>query len=354
MSLPTDIYMHIFTLTHFRLSDMINLTMVSKNLRQISLLETYWYIIRDTKKVLYNFIRKILQSNVSVSVSASVSYPFSKIRQMHSTDFLDKFNLDIFGHDGLDIMINRQTDMINFYKYFTDYQYLHVYRNGCRTLCDFTTLTTLRGINIFSGVLSSANLFHQIPTKHTITEILAPNSMFDCNILLYCPLIEKLEVGCLVDPQYLKRSRLRYLRHVYSTDMDLIISNLPDTIESLVMQTNHSLATLIDRLAEFKYLTYMKFNLVDHEFSTSLNIDTLHFIFSDSGNIRLDLPNVKNIIISNDTISRHIENLYLTSQNALTCQIDCTNIDNLITVLPNCLDVSNSESKIDYDPNIFN
>jgi hypothetical protein len=82
MNLPIDIYKHLFTLKKFRLRHIINFTMVSEQLREISLSEENWFIIMDTKKILYDFVRKIFQSDY-------ISYPFRKIRQMHPTDYRD-------------------------------------------------------------------------------------------------------------------------------------------------------------------------------------------------------------------------------------------------------------------------
>ena len=57
--LPSEIRTYIFTLTKLRLRDIINLTMVSKKLRQMALSEENWYIISDTQQLLYNFIRVV-------------------------------------------------------------------------------------------------------------------------------------------------------------------------------------------------------------------------------------------------------------------------------------------------------
>jgi hypothetical protein len=111
--------------------------------------------------------------------------------------------------------------------------------------------------------------------------------------------------------------------------------------------------SLFDRLNKFQYLAYLKVKLVRVELSTELRVHTVHFVMphSDQDDIRLDLPNVENIILSRDWPKCHIENLYLTS-NAVSCQIVDIKISNLFTILPKCSGVI-MKDKNNYDSNIF-
>jgi hypothetical protein len=44
-----------------RLRQLIRLTVISKQINCILLLEENWYIVMDTKRMLYNFIRRIFK-----------------------------------------------------------------------------------------------------------------------------------------------------------------------------------------------------------------------------------------------------------------------------------------------------
>jgi hypothetical protein len=344
MSLPSDIYVHIFTLANFRLSDIINLTMVSKNLRQISLLEDNWHIIFDTKKVLYNFIRKVFQSGFSIS------YPFNKIQKIRT------------GHTKLlPIKIHQQADIIKFYEHFADYQYLYLSGRGPVNVCDKDSLGELRGSDISlcsiiligpSGYPFIEPLSEKNMVNYSITEIIVRNCRVECqHILKYFPSLEKLEAGSFRKVEYLKQSRLKHLACYQYTGIYTFTSNLPDTIESLIMPAGQSM--LSDRLNKFQYLTYLKVRLMYVKLSTELRMHTVHFIMShpDQTDIQLDLPNVENIIFSHDWTECHIENLYLTS-NAVSCQIIDIKISNLFTVLPKCSGVI-MKDKSNYDSDIF-
>jgi hypothetical protein len=348
-SLLTDIYAHIFTLSHFRLSDIINLSVVSNNLRQLSLRENNWYIICDTKKILYNFIRKIFRSG------SNISYPFGKIKYMRSTNYRDRFNYDGLDYpELLEIMIGSQADIIKFYEYFTDYEYLYVYGNNHVNLFD---RKIARGVNMNIYRSGDPSIHKKIASKHAITEIYAPVYTIECIDLSYYPLLERLEANNYGNPHFLKQTRLKYLRHNDNANINMIIPNLPDTIESLIMFTMESVAPYLDYLSTFKYLNYLKTNLVCNELSTTLNVYTIHFIIpaSSKSDIRLDLPNIKNIIISGGSCTYNVQKLYLTSQNAITCLIVNIKIKNLITVLPNCSNIVISNDVIcgDYDSDIF-
>jgi hypothetical protein len=68
--------------------------------------------------------------------------------------------------------------------------------------------------------------------------------------------------------------------------------------------------------------------------------------------VKIDIPNIKNIIISNNGYV--VQKLYLTSLNAITCQFIDIRVVDLILAIPCCSEIiiSNSRSKI-YNPNIF-
>jgi hypothetical protein len=123
ISLPLDVYQYLPTVGQFRLRDIIKLTSISKDLRKISLLEENWYIITDTKKILYDFIHQIFlsASNISASnISASnISYPFSKIRRMDNIccDNILNFN-GINRPHLLPVIFDKCSDFHKFYECF--------------------------------------------------------------------------------------------------------------------------------------------------------------------------------------------------------------------------------------------
>jgi hypothetical protein len=259
------------------LRNIINLTATSKYLRDVLLLPEFWYVITDTKKVLYNFIRWIFRSGQS-------SYPLNKIQRMQYGDD-DGFHL-------LPITPNNSDDMNEFYDHFTGYRYLYA-----NTSCKYFS----REIEILNGIhiTSSSYIFsYDIFLNQRITEIIAPNMEFDCaSIVKYCPLIEKLVVNTMQYFAPLKQTQLKYLR-IENVNTD-IIQNLPDTIEFLTIGHMKPLLSF-DELNKFPHLKYLKIHLPSVDFSTSLSINTIHFVVEchPRAIVKINVPNAKNIVIS--------------------------------------------------------
>jgi hypothetical protein len=125
--MPAEIYILIFQWAALRLRDIINLMTVSKHLYRISLLPDNWLIISDTKKILYDFVRRIFKSGSL--------YPINKIQMMCTIDYSDL----------LPIMITKQEEFTQFYQHFTNYHYLY--------LTTTVDIKTVRNTNIvFKGI----------------------------------------------------------------------------------------------------------------------------------------------------------------------------------------------------------
>jgi hypothetical protein len=343
--LPLDIYRHILSLIQLRLRDIINLSMVSKSLRTLALLEENWYIIMDTKKILYDFVRKIFQSD------SGIAYPFFKIRQMHSTNYRDIFHFDGLDYpDLLRIIPRNQVDLMKFYEYFADYQ--HSYVNEELSYDSFSpfkkSIHAISGQHIYFILGQTAG--------YNVTEIFIPDNHFDCVVLPYCPQIEKLEVLDIINGEHLKQSKLKYLR---INDGTLITTILPDAIESLVVMNSRHKSLIFDQLKDLPHLNYLKINLPFAELTTTLNINTIHFIISckDQTNITLDIPNVKNIILTHDRIICQIKKLHVTAHKAVTCCLVNIYVHDLSLVLPNCPKIithdDDDRAIINYDDNVF-
>jgi hypothetical protein len=350
--LPLDIYRYLPTVTHFRLRDIINLMTVSKNLHRVSLLEENWYVIADTKKILYNFIRRIFQSE-------SVPYPYNKIRRMYTIDYYDEIIYPEIPGNLLPIIPKRGRDMDKFYKYFTDYQYCHVNYNF--NMPDHINKSF---VGVYGDIAFYIEFFRTIShqnniLKYTIshiTEIFAPSNTIDCvSLVKFFPQIEKLDVYNIQNSHPLKQTKLKYLRISRNVETDEIISYLPNTIESLIILNGKtpSYERSLDQLSKYPCLNYLKINIRTSLLSTPLNINTVHFILDWAGCSAVDLkiPNIKHIIITN----RYYNQIYLTSQCAITCRI--LNIDRcyLVTVLPKCPEIifRNDSMGIDFNSEIF-
>jgi hypothetical protein len=181
LHLASDMWICIFTF--LRLRNIISLTVVSKQMRIVSLLNENWYTISDTNKILYGFVCKIFESR------SDVPYPFHKIKQMNSTNYCNKLRfggyLKLFK-----IFPKNQKDYLKFYDHFPDYQYL------CTPRIDHDKIFYEK---TFKGIYNYHWRYDIIEPKspHNITEIIMPNIiMFDCEILMKCfPQIEKLVLG---------------------------------------------------------------------------------------------------------------------------------------------------------------
>jgi hypothetical protein len=137
----------------------------------------------------------------------------------------------------------------------------------------------------------------------------------------------------------LNQLKLKYLRINGYLEICDIIPNLPDTIESFIIMNGWSITPLLlNQLNTFPHLNYLKINLTCSIFETILHIDTIHFIiYRHSKPVhKIDIPNVKNIIIANKDVRCGIKKLCLTSVNAITCQLINIQISDLSVTLPNC------------------
>jgi hypothetical protein len=336
--IPFDVYMHIFTIKQIRLRDLINLSMVSRQLRRIALSEIMWHTVSDTKKVLYDFIRQVFKS------SSNMSYP---IKKMCFTDYCDVFRYDESEYpDLLPIKFYQESHAVMFYKYFPDYQYFYLHGgNGCVS-------DKIKGLYIVSYFLV------RMPSiKCNITEIFAENSIVDCECW---PALEKLETYGIQNISSLRKTKLTYLL-IHSNELTgLIISNLPVTIESLIIFHGDNIsAAMLDQLTQFSRLNFLKIHGPRMGLSTTLNINTIHFmmIWDTDFCTTLNIPNVKNIIISSGyvTYTHTLKKLHLISKNATTCKIYNMQILDLSLELPNCPDVItlHDHVQINYDSNIF-
>lgn len=104
-SLPLELYNLI--VRQLQLHHMINLTVVSRQIRKATLSEYNWYTISDTSDILYSFINKIFKCQ-------STAYPYDKIESMYTAD----------NHDLLRINISTQQRFAKFYDHFPNYQCL--------------------------------------------------------------------------------------------------------------------------------------------------------------------------------------------------------------------------------------
>jgi hypothetical protein len=339
LSLPLDIYRYLFTCAKFRLRNIISLTMVSKKLRTISLEEENWYIISDTEKVLYDFTHHIMHS------TSNISYPFNQIQQMRSIDDLDSPDKI------LNIPITNQDNLIKFYKCFPYYQVFHM-DNICLEF-DSRCQESLEDIHILSLSFSYLAIkylsLNYLMNKYMITEIIMLHNCIDCKILVkHYSQIEKLEILDLENVEHLKKTHLKYLCVRGYVNADYIMTNLPDTIESLIILNGYHLSSSVsNQLNKFQYLHYIKFGLACSEFLTTAKINTVHFITQHHLDVNIDVPNVKNIIVTHDCTSfERPRSLCITSQNAVTCQIMYMGSIPLSSTLPNCPEVIT----LDYDP----
>jgi hypothetical protein len=350
LAMPTEIYMYIFNKLSLTLSNIINLMAVTKDLRRILSLEEYWHVISDTKTILYKFIRQIFKSDTS--------YPYHKIQKMCVVDPYDIFHCPNL----LPITFQEINQFKIFYKYFTNYQYLYLIPD-----VDFTTVKKLK--RAFNGVYLSGhikieevtdmNVVLKLISKHYdhITELAIPNDRSaDLDLIMeWYPKIENLTAFRLTSVERLKELKLKYLCITNNIRLDKLIPHLCDTVESLSMIDCEYTSSLFDQLNKFRRLTYIKINLNSSEFSTTLNIDTIHLIFGNYIGTILNMPNVRNIIITPYDITRIIYRIHLTSQNAITCQL--TNVIKSYSelFLPNCKKINffNDEGRNGYDADIF-
>jgi hypothetical protein len=312
-------------------------------MRKISLLNENWYIITDTKKVLYNFVRKIFRSDVS--------YPVNKIRQMRSIDYCNVVYHDKLSHSNiLPIIPKKSQDIFTFYKYFTDYQYFYLDK----------IVESINGksfIGIYTGFrYHCSEFFKETSISHTITELIVPDINIDCEFLTKYVALEKLNVHGLYDYQFLKETKLKYLC-IILTDLYCLVKYLPHTIESLTIFRGTNQQSL-DGLNQFPHLKYLEMCLSHSIVSTTLNINTIHFIirsdYSYKCKYNVNIPNVTNIIIS----TQHILNpqtLILTTSHAMTCQLINTKLLDLSLNLPKCSQIvyQNDDSQFDFDNNVW-
>jgi hypothetical protein len=343
MDLPTDIHEYLFSLARFRLRDIINLTVVSKRLRMISLKEQYWHVIIDTRKILYDFVRQVFTS--------TTSYPSNRIQQMYSIDLFHCTNKI------LDIYILNQQNFVKFYNHFPDYQICHIGHPGLDIDNCHGSLKTVHILDLFSHIDVIAYLSHNYLVNNcTITEIIMRHNTIDCEFLIKnYPHLEKLEIYSLENIKQLKQINLIYLNIGIRTRINEIIPCLPLTIKSLIIQNGDYIPIMLNQLP---HLNYLSIHLTSLELSTTLNVNTIHYVIDRRNiDVKINIPNVKNIIIVCNYISGiSIPSLQLVSQNAVTCQIYNIKISNFSSVLPNCPQIMMrdhiSESK--YDSRVFN
>jgi hypothetical protein len=347
-TLSSDILQYLFTSMKLRLRCIINLTMVSKKIRQISLLEENWYVISDSYKMLWIFVNKTLQWKSRFDVS----YPLDKIKMMISdthylnnpigiinlTQHRDVFNFNEINYPETIIIPPRLICWRHFCEFFSNYQYFFMSENDDRLWKSF------RGLCAPSMSTSAFNdkILHQkITNRCNITEIIASDCIFDCKILAkYLPGLEKLEARAMYNTQYLVRTKLQHLHIAGNNNVCGSIVYLPDTIK--VLESNEwKNSSLFELIKKLRHLHYLKINLSLHEISTTQDINTVVFIIPNVNNddIRIDIPNIRNIIIVPVYAKCRLRKLYLSSQNAITCQILNIDIDELLLNLPNCSEV---------------
>jgi hypothetical protein len=340
LSLTSDVWQYILAITKRRLRDIINLSLVSKNLHRIALLEENWYAISDTNKVLYNFIKHVLHS------ASKISYPIIKIRRMerlYNDNILDCPEL-------LRIFPMKRNDFIQFYACFRDYQYLYMDKAVDLTPSDVDTIfhnRSLKGIFFlhcyYLSSIFALNLHTDIIRIYAMTEIFAPNVIINCKSLVtYCPQIEQLKAMEIYNTAYLKQTKLKYLQVARMTDSNGLIQYLPDTIETIIIiDRMHTPSSFFDFLIKFRHLNYLKMQLLFPKLSTTLCINTVHFILRDRPSYTIDIPNIKHIIIDNSSLIYPNLKLHLASLNAITCQLKNNNVRDLRLDLPNCQENKN-------------
>jgi hypothetical protein len=258
--LPSDVLQYLFTLASFQLVDIINLSMVSQQLRRISLSEENWYTISDAVGILTRFMRRIYQSNIS--------YPVDKIQQMYQTDIIDWGSVPVL----LEITFNNQTGFDTFYQHFPNYQYL--YANERISIESFGK-KSFKNIHMTTHDLGSVYFDHRrfcdILTHrdmhcyvNAITEIIATEHMLDCEFLAkYCPQIEKLVIRDLYHVEQLKHVKLKYLCVTYPQPYEWI-KTLPDTIESLIMLCPVKMNKPFYQLDALQYRNDLRLNKFPH------------------------------------------------------------------------------------------
>jgi hypothetical protein len=242
----------------------------------------------------------------------------------------------------LDFIPRDQATLTQFYNCFANYQYLYADQ---KIIAPDYAKRSYKGIHIqhqmFNFNNSKEHMWHDILQNcHNVTEIFSPFGVLDCLFLVeYYPQIEILEVQSVSTVEQLKNMRLKFLRLNGQVNTEEIIQNLPDTIESLIILTGHHTSAIFDQLIKFPHLNYLKINLFFGTLSTSLNINTIHFILDTYDYIiRIDIPNIKNIIITHNKFACQEKKLYLKSQNAITCRIYNMFQTLLSLKLPNCSD----------------
>jgi hypothetical protein len=237
-----------------------------------------------------------------------IPYPVNRIRRMNVID-----HTTLEDYPELFKIIP-----VKFYEYFTDYQSLYINEQ----------------IDIFTTSLA----------KPSITEIFAPALQINCKFLVqFFPHIEKLEVGCCENMEHLKKTQIKYLKTNNHVMLDTHAGNLPDTIESLIVMKGWHIASSFDQLDRFPCLSYVKIELPLYLVSI-VSIDTVHLMYSRANSYgrsnTIILPNVKNIIIDNTDAEDPEKEIYLTSQNAITCQLVNMRMTDVVLNLPNCLGVN--------------
>jgi hypothetical protein len=360
VNLPLDIFNYLLAMKILRLRTIITLTAVSKKLREIALSEKNWYIILDTKKILYDFVRRILQ------FKSSAPYPVNKIQKMKSTDYCDIYKLPYWIHSApLDIFLNNRRESDNFYSSFTDYQYLYLgnqqgeyfFKKRAKI---FTGVCILHP-NDITDSYADFILDNLTDWNKNITEFIAVDTYdFDIEFCVLChPQIEKINVGHIKRIQYLNQTQLKYLCITGPTKLDTICSELPDTIETLILPQCQYAPISLDQLNKFPHLNYLGINVPFAEFSTTLCINTMHLSVTTHSLMRLHnfcLPNIKNIIINfRQAFLFYDSGLHLTASNATTCHILNIKKNNLVIASPNCADliIQHYEPDFNYNPNVF-
>jgi hypothetical protein len=311
--LSPDISKYLLSMGILRLRDILNLATVSKKLRMIALSEETWYIISDATKIFYDFINSMVKSDVYVS------YPLDKIQRMNSIDKIQEMNFNGLNYPALlEIGFYFQHNRDKFYDYFTSYRYYCVHHKQ-HNIPNFNK--SLMGIFISSSGIFERFRFHQIMMDYAITEIIAPYTIIDAEFLTRSyKQIEKLTVKTILNSEYLKQTRLKYLCVTGSIATDIIFANVPDTIES-IMICDGQYESLSIESNKLPCLNYLGINVPVTELSSSLKVDTLHLVIPPLRNdIKINIPNIRNIIISRVKFTRDCK-IYLKAENAVTLKI---------------------------------
>lgn len=323
-TLLSDIFAHLFSLNKLRLSDIINLTMVSRRYHRIALLDEAWYIITDTYRTLKKFIDNIF-------LMSNRLYPIDKIHSMCTID--DVFEFDCPHHGSmLPIFFPTEVAAFKFYEIFPNYQ-SYSYRRTDSFHLD--------------------KIFKEIIISHHITEFFTCDYLVDCELLIkFCPYIEKLSVNKIYNIEFLNLTKLKYLHIQDDCETDVIIQNLPNTIESLLIQNGyHTTSSSFDQLNKFPCLSYLKINLERIPLSTILGVHTLFLTVwcLSNDDIIINVPNIKNIIITHRYHNFRARKLSISSISAVTCKIMNIHTNNNTTLdLPSCPKI------IALDPKLIN